>query len=107
MSCGRNHTLTDTPGGSKLTIEMDSTPEYASYFNETWPKALRQAQAHLRGPARTVSLVLGWLGDLVDHQHLDRRLPRLDLEPELHPDRRHQVRPILDVLRQLRRRIRP
>jgi uncharacterized protein YndB with AHSA1/START domain len=35
-----NYTLTDAGNGVKLTIEMDSTPEYASYFEETWPKAL-------------------------------------------------------------------
>ena len=35
-----NYTLTPAEGGVRLTIEMDSTPEYASYFKETWPKAL-------------------------------------------------------------------
>lgn len=35
-----NYTLTPDGPAFKLTIEMDSTPEYASYFNETWPKAL-------------------------------------------------------------------
>src|SRR5512132_760758 len=35
-----NYTLTADGRGFKLTIEMDSTPEYASYFEGTWPKAL-------------------------------------------------------------------
>ena len=35
-----NYTLTPAEGGVKLTVEMDSTPEYASYFNKTWPKAM-------------------------------------------------------------------
>jgi uncharacterized protein YndB with AHSA1/START domain len=36
-----NYTLTDAPGGGVLlTIEMDATDEYKSYFDETWPKAL-------------------------------------------------------------------
>lgn len=40
-----NYTLRDVPGGVELLIEMDSTPEYASYFNETWPQALAKVKA--------------------------------------------------------------
>jgi uncharacterized protein YndB with AHSA1/START domain len=49
-----NYTLRDVPGGVELLIEMDSTPEYAPYFNETWPKALAKVKEISEArPART------------------------------------------------------
>jgi uncharacterized protein YndB with AHSA1/START domain len=35
-----NYTLREQDGKSTLTVEMDVTEEYRSYFEETWPKAL-------------------------------------------------------------------
>jgi hypothetical protein len=35
-----NYRLEDVDGHSKLTVEMQSTDEYADYFKKTWPKAL-------------------------------------------------------------------
>ena len=35
-----NYTLGEQDGTSTLSIEMDVTDEYRSYFEETWPKAL-------------------------------------------------------------------
>ncbi|MFB3812600.1 MAG: SRPBCC domain-containing protein [Terriglobales bacterium] len=35
-----NYTLREVDGASSLTIEMDVTDDYRSYFEETWPKAL-------------------------------------------------------------------
>jgi hypothetical protein len=39
-----NYTLRDVSGGVELLIEMDATPEYAPYFNETWPQALAKVK---------------------------------------------------------------
>lgn len=35
-----NYTLEPVETGVLLTVEMDTTPEYSSYFENTWPKAL-------------------------------------------------------------------
>ena len=35
-----NYTLTSTPDGTDLQIDMDITEEYKDYFLKTWPKAL-------------------------------------------------------------------
>ncbi len=34
------YTIREAEGASVLTVEMDVTDEYKSYFEETWPKAL-------------------------------------------------------------------
>jgi hypothetical protein len=35
-----NYTLREQDAASTLTVEMDVSDEYRSYFEETWPKAL-------------------------------------------------------------------
>ncbi len=35
-----NYTFAATADGTRVTVEMDTVDEYASYFDETWPKAL-------------------------------------------------------------------
>ena len=35
-----NYTLLEESGYSKLIVEMDTTEEYRTYMEETWPKAL-------------------------------------------------------------------
>lgn len=35
-----NYTVKEANGVTTVSIEMDSTEEYKSYFEETWPKAL-------------------------------------------------------------------
>ena len=35
-----SYTIRDAGGGSTLTVEMDVTDEYRSYFEQTWPQAL-------------------------------------------------------------------
>lgn len=35
-----SYTLRKTEGGVELTVETDTTDQYKTYFEETWPKAL-------------------------------------------------------------------
>ena len=35
-----NYTVKEADGVTTVSIEMDTTDEYKSYFEETWPKAL-------------------------------------------------------------------
>jgi uncharacterized protein YndB with AHSA1/START domain len=37
-----NYTFTATNGGTRLVVEMDSNTDFKSYFEQTWPKALRK-----------------------------------------------------------------
>ncbi|WP_461788222.1 SRPBCC family protein [Pedobacter sp.] len=39
-----NYKLSTLDGKSILSVEMDSTQEYKSYFEETWPKALEKVK---------------------------------------------------------------
>ena len=40
-----NYKLQETDGSSTLSVEMDVSDEYRSYFEETWPKALGKLKA--------------------------------------------------------------
>jgi uncharacterized protein YndB with AHSA1/START domain len=35
-----NYTFSEKGGGTELMVELDVTPEFEGYMNETWPKAL-------------------------------------------------------------------
>lgn len=35
-----NYAFADAPGGCRLTVTMDTVPEYEAYMQETYPKAL-------------------------------------------------------------------
>jgi hypothetical protein len=35
-----NYTFSEKGSGTELTIELDVTPDFEDYMNETWPKAL-------------------------------------------------------------------
>ena len=37
-----NYIIKESNGVSTLNVEMDTTDEYAKYFDETWPKALNK-----------------------------------------------------------------
>jgi uncharacterized protein YndB with AHSA1/START domain len=37
-----NYTFNENNGITQLTVEMDIIPEYISYFQDTWPKALKK-----------------------------------------------------------------
>jgi L-rhamnose mutarotase len=40
-----NYTFKETEGGTELTIDIDTTDEYKSMFEEMWPKALEVLKA--------------------------------------------------------------
>lgn len=40
-----NYRVEDADGGTRLSIEMQTTDEYRKYFEETWPKALDKVKA--------------------------------------------------------------
>ncbi|TND01810.1 MAG: Activator of Hsp90 ATPase 1 family protein [Bacteroidetes bacterium] len=40
-----NYTLTQRDTGTKLTVEIDVTDEYASYFKDAFPKALAKVKS--------------------------------------------------------------
>ncbi len=44
-----NYTLKAEGSGSRLTIDMDATPDMTAYFNETWPKALAKLKTICEG----------------------------------------------------------
>jgi hypothetical protein len=44
-----NYTFRETDGGTELVVEMDSNDEYATMFQETWPKALQKLKALAEG----------------------------------------------------------
>lgn len=35
-----SYTLTENNGGTKLDVDMDISPDYKDYFQDTWPKAI-------------------------------------------------------------------
>ncbi len=37
-----NYTLEETGGNTTLTVEMNITEQFKSYFTDTWPKAMEQ-----------------------------------------------------------------
>jgi len=37
-----NYTFTNQNGKTVVKVEMDSNQEFKSYFEETWPKALKK-----------------------------------------------------------------
>lgn len=40
-----NYTFEEQDGATKLTVELDATPEFAAYFNEQYPQALEKLKA--------------------------------------------------------------
>jgi hypothetical protein len=40
-----NYTLRETNGRTEVVVEMDTVDEYASMFQDTWPKALQKLKA--------------------------------------------------------------
>lgn len=52
-----NYRITEANGSSTLTVEMDTTDQYKSYFEETWPKALeilKEVSEAAARPERTI-----------------------------------------------------
>lgn len=37
-----NYTFLESEGRTSLTVELDTNEEYAAYFDEAWPRALRK-----------------------------------------------------------------
>jgi len=37
-----NYTFLESEGHTSLTVELDTNEEYAQYFDEAWPRALRK-----------------------------------------------------------------
>lgn len=45
-----NYTFKEEDGCTLLSVDMDSNPEFAGYFSETWPKALNRLKEICEGP---------------------------------------------------------
>ena len=35
-----NYTLTEQPGGTRVQVDMDTTPDFEAYMQDAWPRAL-------------------------------------------------------------------
>lgn len=46
-----NYSFSEKGGGTELTVELDVTPEFEDYMNETWPKALALLKEICEEPA--------------------------------------------------------
>ncbi len=44
-----NYTFLETEGHTTLTVELDTNDEYAAYFDEAWPRALRKLKEICEG----------------------------------------------------------
>jgi len=44
-----NYTLKEIDGGTLLVVETDSFPEFNDFFNENWPKALKEVKRLAEG----------------------------------------------------------
>jgi len=47
--CLENYTFTESNGETILSVDVDSNPEFAGHFSETWPKALNKLKSVVEG----------------------------------------------------------
>jgi len=52
-----NYSLKPITGGVTLTVEMDLTPEYQSYFETVWPKALDKVKEIAERSSRNIDQI--------------------------------------------------
>lgn len=50
-----NYTFADEDGGTKLTVHLDTVPDFEQYMNDTFPKALEILKDLCEGEAKTHS----------------------------------------------------
>lgn len=44
-----NYTFTENNGETVVSVQLDSNDEFAAYFSETWPKALKKLKSIVEG----------------------------------------------------------
>lgn len=50
-----NYTFADEDGGTKLTVQLDTVPDFEQYMNDTFPKALEVLKGLCEGEAKSHS----------------------------------------------------
>ncbi len=49
--CHENYSYIDTPGGTRVRVDVDVFGAYESWMTDTWPKALQALKTLCEGPA--------------------------------------------------------